>query len=155
VEAFEMVRRVAPDLVEIPEIPWNRLSGEMKANIRLGLVAGECVRPGERPLRETSLFAGVRVTVALASVGALMVTGLMLERPVPIISVTDDGSMVVQATANGIQVRKGGQELHLNNPAGLGPDEKVLYAPNAQGAMRARYVDPKTGYVMINNVYVE
>jgi hypothetical protein len=31
----------------------------------------------------------------------------------------------------------------------------VLYAPDAQGSMRARYVDPATGYVTINNVYAE
>jgi hypothetical protein len=90
----------------------------------------------------------------MASVAALLVTGLMLERPAPV-TVADDGGMVVQATANGIQVRKGGQALRLNNPDELAPEQKVLYAPDAQGGMRARYVDPKTGYVTINNVYAE
>src|SRR5215469_12533000 len=36
VEAFEWARQVAPDLAEIPEIHWNRLAAEMKANIHLG-----------------------------------------------------------------------------------------------------------------------
>lgn len=153
VDAFDMTRQVLPDLAEIPEIHWNRLAAEMKANIRLGLAAGECVRPGERPLRETPLFTGARAVVALASVAALLVTGLVLEHPAPV-TATDDG-MVVQATANGIQVRKGAQALRLMNPDGLGPNERVMYSPDAQGGMRARYVDPQTGYVTINNVYAE
>ena len=155
VEAFEWARQVAPDLAEIPEIHWNRLAAEMKANIHLGLAAGECVRSGERPLRETPLFTGVRAVVALASVAVLLVTGLVLERPAPVTTAVADDGMVVQATSRGIQVRKGGQELRLNNPDELTPDERVLYAPGAQGSMRARYVDPQSGYVTINNVYAE
>jgi hypothetical protein len=155
VEAFETARRIAPDLAEIPEINWGRMAAEMKANIRLGLAAGECVRPGERPLRETPLFTGARALVALASIAALLVTGIILEHPVPLATAAADDSLVVQATSHGIQVRKGGQVLRINNPAELDPDETVLYAPDAQGSMRARYVDPKSGYVTINNVYAE
>ena len=50
----EKTRRILPDLAEMPEVPWNRLAAEMKANIRLGVEAGQCVRAGgarvvERP----------------------------------------------------------------------------------------------------------
>jgi hypothetical protein len=152
-EAFVTTRRILPDLSEIPEIPWNRLAAEMKANIRLGLEAGECVRAIE-PLRQTPFFAGARAAVALASVTALLVTGVVLERPAPSTAPLDDG-MVVTATGNGIQIRKGGQSLGLMNPAGLNPAQRVTYSPDAQGSMRARYVDPQTGYVTINNVYAE
>src|SRR5271169_6208843 len=41
--AFSELREVLPELAEIPEVPWNRLAAEMRANIRLGLAAGECV----------------------------------------------------------------------------------------------------------------
>jgi hypothetical protein len=155
VEAFETARQVAGDLGEIPDVHWNRLAAEMKANIRLGLAAGECVRPGERPLRETPLFTGIRAAVAMASVAALLVTGMVLERPAPVTTTYADDGLVVQATSHGIQVRKGGQELRLNNPDELKPEERVLYAPGVQGSMRARYVDPQSGYVTINNVYAE
>ena len=80
--AFASLRAIIPDLGEMPETPWNRLSAEMKANIRLGLEAGECVRMNEKPLRK-SLFSGVRAAVAVASVAALLVTGLLLEHPIP------------------------------------------------------------------------
>jgi hypothetical protein len=151
VDAFAAMREVIPDLAEIPEIPWNRLAAEMRANIRLGLEAGECVRAGDPPLRETRLFTGFRAAVALASVIALLVTGIVLEHPGPRVftAVADDG-MVVQATENGIQVRKGGQAMRLMNPG-----RHATYSQDAQGSMRALNVDPETGYVAINSVYAE
>ena len=33
--------------------------------------------------------------------------------------------------------------------------QHVIYSPDAQGGMRARYVDPETDYVTINKVYAE
>jgi hypothetical protein len=90
--------------------------------------------------------------VALASVVALLVTGIVLEHPAPTV-VADEG-IVFQATKNGIQVRQGGQALRLMNPDQLEP-QRVMYSPDAQGSMRARYVDPETGNVTTNNVYAE
>jgi anti-sigma factor RsiW len=148
VASFEAMREILPDLAEIPEIPWNRMAAEMKANIRLGLAAGECVRTGELPLRETPFFAGARAVIAVASIVVLMVTGLVLEHPAP--AVADDG-MVVQTTANGIQLRKGRQAVRLMNTGA----RNVNYSVDAQGGMRARYVDPETGILTINNVYAE
>ncbi len=148
VATFAGIREILPELNEIPEVPWNRLAGEMKANIRLGLAAGECVRPGEAPLRR-SLFTGVRAAVAVASMVALLVTGLVLEHPVPRPARFD--GVIVQTMPDGIQVRQGGQALQLMHSGA----RNVTYSVGAQGSMRARYVDPETGYVTINNVYVE
>ena len=83
-----------------------------------------------------------------ASVVVLVVTGLMLERPAP---VAGKEGPLVQATENGIQIRAGGQAFRLMN-AGA---KSVMYSAGADGSMGARYVDPETGYVTINNVYVE
>lgn len=152
-DAFAATLEILPELAEIPEVPWNRLAAEMKANIRLGLEAGECVRAAEPRLGETRFFTGARAAVALASVVALLVTGLMLERPAPL--TTADEGLVFQATPDGIQVRKGGQALRLMNPGQLDPAQPVMYSPDAQGSMRARYVDPQTGYVTTNSVYAE
>ena len=152
VDAFNATREIIPDLAETPEIQWNQLAAEMRANIRLGLEAGECVRTGEPRLRETRLFTGARAVVAMASVAALLVTGLVLQHPTP--AIADDG-LVFQATHDGIQVRKGGQALRLMNPDQVDPKQPVMYSPDAQGSMKARYVDPDTGYVTTNNVYAE
>ena len=58
---------------------------------------------------------------------------------------------MVQATANGIQGRAGDQAFGLMH-AGA---QNVTYSVGAQGTMGARYVDPETGNVTMNKVYVE
>ncbi len=151
-DAFTDMRAVLPDLSEMPEVAWNRLASEMKANIRLGLAAGECVRAEEKPLRET-LFSHARVAVALASVMALLVTGVVLEHPVPRPGYSSIDGVVVQSTRDGIQVRDGARALQLLH-TGVN-DRDVIRSVGAQGSMRARFVDPETGYVTINNVYAE
>ena len=164
VAAFTELREVLPELAEIPEVPWNRLAAEMRANIRLGLEAGECVRtgvPGEAAeVSKLRRFAGGRTALAFASVVALVGTGLILEQSSPVAgpvagaaaasAAAKDGPLV-QATENGIQVRVGGSAFRLMN-AGA---KSVTYSARADGSMGARYLDPETGYVTINNVYVE
>ena len=156
VAAFTGTIEILPQLSEMPEVPWSRLSAEMKANIRLGLAAGECVRPGEVALR-TSLFSGARAAVALASVAALLVTGLMLEHPVARSNFSRfesrlfENGTVLESTKDGIEVGQGRQALQLRHAGASG----VTYSVGAEGSIGARYLDPKTGYVTINNVYVE
>ncbi|HEY2019166.1 MAG TPA: hypothetical protein VGH38_36920 [Bryobacteraceae bacterium] len=150
--AFDGIREILPELSEIPEIPWNRLAAEMKANIRLGLAAGECVRTSRNPLRDTRLFTGTRAAVALASIVTLVATGLILQSNAPAPAVADQRT-VVQSTSDGIQVGAGDQAFRLMNTGVNAAD--VTLTVGAQGSMGARYVDPKTGYVTINNVYAE
>ena len=153
VDAFAATREIIPDLAEIPEVPWNRLAAEMRANIRLGLEAGECVRSGDVPLRQTPLFTWARAGVALASVAALLVTGIVLERPTPgPLTAAADDITIVQATDDGIQLRRGAQSLRLMNPERIDPQQRVTYSTDAQGSMSARSVDLDTGYVTINRV---
>jgi hypothetical protein len=154
VDAFVATREIIPDLAEIPEVPWNRLAAEMKANIRLGLEAGECVRAGDVPLRQTPLFTGMRAAVALASVVALLVTGIVLERPAPnpLTAIADDIT-IMQATDNGIQFRRGAQSFRLINPERLDPQQGVTYSTNVQGSVGARYLDLESGNVTINRVH--
>jgi hypothetical protein len=153
VAAFAGVREILPELNEIPEVPWNRLAAEMRANIRLGLAAGECVRSADEglrdaPLRQSPLFTGARVAGAFAGIVVMVVTGLMLTHPSP---VAGKEGPLVQATEDGIQIRAGGQAFRLMNVGA----KAVTYSASADGSMGARYVDPETGYVTINNVYVQ
>jgi hypothetical protein len=121
----------------------------MRANIRLGLAAGECVRSSVQPLRDGPLFTGARAALALASVLALMVTGLMLEGPAP--RMAKSSEPMVQATVNGIQRRSGDRAFGLMHSGAL----RVTYSVGAQGTLGARYTDPETGNVTITKVYVE
>ena len=165
--AFAGVREILPELAEIPEVPWNHLAAEMRANIRLGLAAGECVRAGAasvlraevlqgdtfrgeggESVRETPLFSGTRAALAFAGIVVMVATGLILTHPSP---VAGKEGPLVQATENGIQIRAGGRAFRLMNVGA----KTVTYSASADGSMGARYVDPETGYVTINNVYVQ
>jgi len=151
VAAFSAAREELAGMSDLPAIPWSRLAAEMKANIRLGLAAGECVRPPQS-LAAFAWLSGGRGFAAFASVAALLVAGLYLQRPAPPpapLAARQDA--VLRATANGIELNQGGQTLSLLHVrAG-----DVTYSAGAQGSIRARYVDSDTGNVTINNVYVQ
>jgi len=149
VAAFGELRETLPELKQIPQVPWNHIAADMRANIRLGLAAGECVGPGDRSLLVSPLFSAARATLALASVLALMVTGLMLEGPAPRMARPDEP--VVQATVDGIQRRWGDQGFGLMHSGA----SSVTYTVGAQGTLGARYTDPETGNVTMTKVYVE
>lgn len=150
VAQYQRMRSIVPDLAETPEIPWNRLAAEMKANIRLGLAAGECVREISLP-EGRSPVTGFRAAVAFASMAALIAAGITLERPTP--GGADQVGMVAEATPGGagIQLREGGQALRL-----LGSGARnVTYTAGAQGSIEARYVDRDTGYITVNKIDVD
>lgn len=150
--AFHATREIVTDLGELPDLPWNSLAAEMKANIRLGLSAGECVRTGPAPLRDHPWFQGMRTAVAFASVLILVVTGLFLERPQPHPASQAKGNtgagMVMGSTANGIQMTDGGQSLSLMNSGA----ENVIYSVDGP-SVGARYIDPNTGAITVNTLY--
>jgi hypothetical protein len=165
VAAFQTLREALPEISTPPEIHWNRLAAEMKANIRLGLAAGECVRAEAAPLRDTPFFAGARTAVALASVLVLLVGGLVLQRPAPKPETAAIEGAEFQTTANGIQVRQGGGTLRLLDGGaqdfGMQIDGRlrnvpaVTYTPGAQGSMGAGYMDTRTGYMTVTTVYAD
>jgi hypothetical protein len=149
VAAFADIRQQLPELAAAPEISWDRLAAEIQANVRLGLAAGDCVRPAEPPVREAVWFTRGRWLVAAASIIALVVTGVVLERPAP--NVARETRPLVEATGYGIQVESGGQTFGLTNRGA----QRVTNRMDAQGSVEARYVDPETGYQTINTVYVQ
>lgn len=153
VQAFASARDNLVALNELTAISWNRLAAEMKANIRLGLAAGECVR-GERmagPLALFGMLSGARTLTACASVLALVTAGLFLQRPTPAPPAMASEGAVLRATASGIELNQGGQTLSLLHVR----SGDVTYSAGAQGSMRAGYVDADTGNVTINNLYVQ
>jgi hypothetical protein len=130
-----------------PEVNWNRLAAEMKANIRLGLEAGECVAPASEPPR-----AIWRPVAAIVSAAALVVAGLWLNVPDPRVAPPPEtAGIVLESTSAGIEVQENGRALTLVYPR----SEFVIQTVGAQGALRARYVDSETGQVTITNVYAQ
>lgn len=149
VDAFVSLRSETAGLGELPaDIAWNRLAAEMKANIRLGLVAGECVS-GPEPVSDRAGFTGLHTLLAYAAVILLVVAGVWLQRPVPV----ESGRAVLAATSDGIELTEGGRSLGLRY--GASRDSRVSYSADAKGAMGARYIDSSTGYVTVVNVNME
>jgi len=152
-EAFAAARAGLREAAgELPEgVRWPALAAEMQANIRLGLAAGECVESGQ----ELPERLGWRAAVVLASLTAVVVTGWWLNVPRPGVpaanSLVAGRGIVLEATQGGIELKEDGRVLTLLHPAA----ETVTYSVDAQGALRARYVDSETGQVTINHVYVQ
>jgi hypothetical protein len=149
VAGFESMRSTMADLLEMPELPWNRIAEEMRANIRLGLAAGECVRPVERS-GWASRRAGWRVAVAMASITALAVTGLVLERPRPVVDplyAARDENAAVQTGPDGI----GNPAMRLMYRGAEG----VQLSASAEGSVQAQYTNPVTGYMTVSQVDVQ
>jgi hypothetical protein len=148
VDSFRGLREELPEMAELPDVAWNRMAAEMRANIRLGLAAGECVRETEE-LAPSPLFNTARAVVAFAGVFTLIVTGLVLERPTPRKALAAEP--VALATESGIQTRTGNQGFGLMHDGARG----VINSASAGATIGARYMDPQTGLVTMTKVYVD
>lgn len=153
VEEFASLRSATVQLGELPaDINWKRLALEMKANIRLGLEAGECVAgyPASGGRWGLPAFTGFHTLLAYGALMLLVVAGVWLQRPAPV----DTGRAMVTATGDGIEFSEGGRSLGLRYGVPRDPRD-VNYSADAKGAMGARYVDSNAGYVTVVNVNVE
>ena len=172
VEAYRMLRVDARgETSALPAgLDWDRLSAEMRANIHVGLAAGECVTPPgkqSKPRREEKLMLSSvwRPAAAVAAL-AVVVTGawwlnvpdsdrlalwrVMRGLPARGGSVEDRGP-VVAATAAGIEFRENGSSLGV----GLSGAKPVEVSLSVGGSASAHYVDEDTGQVTITTVYVQ
>jgi hypothetical protein len=151
VESFREMRDTLPEIAELPDVAWNRIAAEMRANIRLGLAAGECVRgAAEAEVEPSPLFSTARAVLAFAGMFTLIVTGLALQRPTPRVAPLHFTGPIAQATADGIQMRAGDQGFSLMHNGANGVINTV-----STRDIGARYMDPQTGLVTMTKVYVE
>jgi len=137
---------------------WQHMAAEMKANIRLGLEAGNCIAPEPsgklaKPMFWPRLAAGVACALLLAG-GGVWLDKAWLDKALLPHSLSGSASGVVLGySENGIQVRNGNDvTAELSN---LRRDQRgdVVYSVNAQGGVGASYVDQETGMVTVNNIY--
>lgn len=128
-----------------PGIHWNRLAGEMKANIRVGLAAGECVGPaGEAAVRWRPVAVALPILVMVLAGWLLQVWHPPLRRPAA------QRGLILAATSSGVELRQGGGALTLLHPRAV----DVSRVASGDG-VRTRYVDSETGYVTISHVYAQ
>ncbi len=139
VSAFQSVRESMADLSQLPELPWSSMAAEMSANIRLGLSAGECVRSAETKM---PLHLGWRSAIAMASIAALVVASVILERPH--LKFDREENAALQAAPDSI----GNQAMRLMYRGAEG----VQVSASAGGSVQAHYTDPNTLYMTVSEV---
>jgi hypothetical protein len=135
-----------------PHLNWNELAAEMKANIHLGVVAGQCV---SEPRRQ---HVGIRwrmAAVALPLLLMVLVAWLLQTVPPPLKLISASGSadgargIVLESGASGIGVEQDGRGFRLLQPQAA---QNVMYSVGGD-SVRSRYVDSDTGQVTISHVY--
>ncbi len=149
-ELRSAVRDYSPSGIASSDLDWDRLAGEMRANIRVGLAAGECVRE----LPSTGSRWGWKPQVALGMASVLFVAGagVFLHGLLP--HENEPGivhTAVLESTGAGVEVRTDKGSMTLLNHGDEASDQTVT----SQGAIRASSFDGSTGTVTITSVYVE
>lgn len=148
VARFEMLRA---EMVQPPgpDLDWSRLESEMRANIRLGIEAGECVRlaPEVRTFNPRLAIA-FGCLMILVGTGVFMKSGSVRVEPISSASKTA-AEPVLESTGEGLEVRSGASSMTLMNHHGAVADQTV----SAEGEIRARYIEG--GSVTINSAYLE
>jgi hypothetical protein len=130
---------------------WSEAAAAMKANIRLGIAAGECVAraPQRAPM-------GWRAPAMALPVLLVIVLGWILQSvppPLHVAMAPDNGpaAVVLHAGPAGIGVEQDGRGFRLLQPLAAQNVEV-----SARGdSVRSRYVDGETGQVTISYVYAE
>jgi anti-sigma factor RsiW len=144
-------REIRAGLAEarLPDLNWDALASEMRANIHLGLEAGACVRLTQ----ERHIFSP-RLAAAFASLVLLAGAGIVLHDYRPRIAATpasDPRLPVLQSSGSGIELSTGPASFALLNSEGGAVSQTV----SAQGAVRSRDIDGDTGAVTIKDVYLQ
>lgn len=137
--------------VEAPDVNWDFLAAEMRANIRVGLEAGACVRTVSPSGNWVPRFTVAIASMLLVIGASFFLTDTGLHRTGPNTNGSEASAPVLQATSSGIELRKGTDSFTLTDPQGVRADRSV----SAQGMMEERYVNGDTGSVTITNVYLQ
>lgn len=153
VAAYRDLREELAD-VELPGVNWNALASEMRANIRVGLEAGACVRTSRISsrwewARAWAAAVSPRALVGYATVALLVASGFYMRDLRPRAAADAAATPVVQTTSKGVEFRTGETSLILLNRSDAS-NETV----SARGDVGVRVLD--AGSVMtINNVYLQ
>lgn len=139
---------------ELPEgLNWDRLAGEMTANIHVGLEAGECVGPVRPPAAAGGVF-GWRAVAVMAAMSVLLLMAWVLNPPQRRGANGPRAQRIeLRNTATGLELNENGSALVLLHGRGMKAQRPIIVS--APGNLRARFVDEETDQITINHVYVE
>jgi hypothetical protein len=142
-------RRAAEAMPRFRELPpyfqFDSLAEEMKANIRLGVEAGECVAsPAERqPL-------SWQAAVVFASLTLLMISGYWFMMPRGAQLPEESRVSIMQDASDSPEPAAENDFLVVLDPA-----DGIQSLSGPQSSLQAQYVDPETGQLTITQVYVD
>jgi hypothetical protein len=138
---------------ELPRgVEWDEAAAAMKANIRLGIAAGQCVAspPPER-VRVAWRTPALALPVLLVILAGWILQSLPPAVHVSLTPESRGSAMVLDADAAGIGLERDGRGFRL-----LRPDAAQNVEVSVRGdSVRSRYVDGETGQVTISHVYAE
>jgi hypothetical protein len=152
-ESRERLRAGAEELPA--DLNWDRLAAEMKANIHLGLEAGEIAAgrmpaarmAGEDPAESFGSFFKPMAALASAAVflygAAWVLSGRRAKEPA--------GQVLLTTSGDGVSYQGHGAGLTLIHEG----SRPVAWEVGLRSGLRAQYVDEDTGQVTINHVYTE
>jgi len=160
VEAFrgrrQSIRTVAEEMP--PGAEWNVLAAEMRANIRLGLSAAECIANVGIPSRVRSfrwqLAAGTAAVAVFVTGGLWVYSRATQAAPQATVAASAPvtGQMILKATRAGLEMERDGRGMTLTYTSGARVIPAVAVS---HGGLNARYVDDETGQVTIHHVFAE
>jgi hypothetical protein len=134
-----------------PGLDWSEAAAAMKANIRLGIAAGQCVANEPEPVRNPWRAPALALAVLVLILAGWIVQSLPPAVPVAPPVEQARGAVVLDASPAGIGVERDGHGFRLLQPAAA---ENVEVSVRGD-SVRSRYVDAKTGQVTISHVYAE
>lgn len=136
---------------ELPEgVDWARLAGEMAANIRLGLEAGECVGTVHNRSPQTYCWRWAAVGGAII---LLLTAAWWLNIPPGARKAADEAGPVVEYRMDGIELRSGGSSFVLRHDRADASSTPVF--TSAPDGLRVRFVDVETGQITVHHVYAQ
>lgn len=146
-EEFRQIRRQMPRFRELPgHFAWDSLAAEMKANIVLGVEAGEAVRPRfqVRPI-------GWRAGLVMATLSLLMISGYWWQMPRRWVQPPAFHQAVLQASPGqlGVRLQESGFSVMFQETTA----STVL--SGASDSVRADFVDTETGQLTVAHVYLD
>ncbi len=151
-----------------PGVNWDRLAAEMKANIHVGLAAGECV--GGVPRFGAAWASWWKPAAAVAGLLFILISSFLMNVPREQQQSLGRGiarfwsagiprglerAVYLEADRTGIQVKENGAALTIMPPALQAGAAPPIVSVSTQGSIRARYIDDDTGQITITNVYAQ
>ncbi len=140
---------------ELGQLPagfdWTEAAAAMKANIRLGLAAGQCVADRTEPARNPWRTPALALPVLLLIVAGWLLQSLPPASHVAPAAERAKDAVVLDAGPAGIGVERDGRGFRL-----LRPEDAEIVEVSVRGdSVRSRYVDAETGQVTISHVYAQ